>query len=467
VHVEEAATGDPGTILSGPLRATSFGLLTLITLIAFEAMAVAAALPTAARDVHGLAGYGWAFTGFLVANIVGMVAAGQISDARGPRPPLVAGLVCFLAGLVLAGTATTMVQLVAGRIVQGLGGGLMIVAIYVIIGQVYPARLRPVLFAAISSAWLLPSLVGPALSGALTEHASWRWVFLGLVPFTVVGGYLVAPTVRGLSSPETRGSLADPSRLLRALAVAAGVAALEQVGQHPSAPLAVVAVAALAAIVWGLRGLLPPGTYRVRPGVAAPVALRGLLAGAVFGIEAVVPLALQEQHGYSATAAGLPLTASGVGWALGSWWQGREVPGAGLRRRITLLRAGFALVALSAVAMAFASVPSVPGWLAYPAWFVSGLGAGFSMSTVGVLLLNYTTDATRGADSAALQLSDATSCAITTGLAGVLVAAAARGALSATAGFVVLDLAMCAVAIVGGAVAGRARPAEAAVAVAT
>jgi sugar phosphate permease len=126
-----------------------------------------------------------------------------------------------------------------------------------------------------------------------------------------------------------------------------------------------------------------------------------------------------------------------------------------------LLRAGFALVALSAVVMAFASVPSVPGWLAYPAWFVSGLGAGFSMSTVGVLLLNYTTDATRGADSAALQLSDATSCAITTGLAGVLVAAAARGALSATAGFVVLDLAMCAVAIVGGAVAGRARPARA------
>jgi predicted MFS family arabinose efflux permease len=371
-----------------------------------------------------------------------MVAAGQISDARGPRPPLVAGLACFLAGLVLAGTATTMVQLVAGRVVQGLGGGLMIVAIYVVIGQVYPARLRPALFAGISSAWLLPALVGPVLSGALTEHASWRWVFLGLVPFTVIGGFLVAPTVRGLSSPETRGSLADPRRLLRALAVAAGVAALEQVGQHPSAPLAVVAVAALAAIVWGLRGLLPPGTY-------------------VFGIESAVPLALQEQHGYSATAAGLPLTASGVGWALGSWWQGREVPGAGLRRRIILLRAGFGLVALSAVVMAFASVPSVPGWLAYPAWFVSGLGAGFSMSTVGVLLLNYTTDATRGADSAALQLSDATSCAITTGLAGVLVAAAARGALSATAGFVVLDLAMCAVAIVGGAVAGRARPARA------
>ena len=95
---------DERTIMSGRLRGTTVGLLILITLIAFEAMAVSAALPTAARDVHGLAGYGWAFTGFLVANIVGMVASGQLSDARGPRPPLVAGLAFFLAGLVLAGT---------------------------------------------------------------------------------------------------------------------------------------------------------------------------------------------------------------------------------------------------------------------------------------------------------------------------------------------------------------------------
>jgi MFS family permease len=111
VTVDGLMLDDARTILSGRLRGTTFGLLILITLIAFEAMAVAAALPTAARDVHGLAGYGWAFTGFLVANIVGMVVAGQVSDARGPRSPLAAGLVCFLAGLVLAGTATTMVQL--------------------------------------------------------------------------------------------------------------------------------------------------------------------------------------------------------------------------------------------------------------------------------------------------------------------------------------------------------------------
>ena len=81
------------------------------------------------------------------------------------------------------------------------------------------------------------------------------------------------------------------------------------------------------------------------------------------------------------------------------------------------------------------------------------------MSSVSVLLLNYTNDADRGADSAALQLSDATASALTTGVAGVLVAAAARGAISSTAGFVSLDLLMGLVALVGVVTASRARPA--------
>jgi len=110
--------------------------------------------------------------------------------------------------------------------------------------------------------------------------------------------------------------------------------------------------------------------------------------------------------------------------------------------------------------MALAAVPALPGWLAFIAWVFAGLGAGFTMSSVGVLMLKFTTDADRGADSAALQLSDATASALTTGVAGVFVAAASRGAISTTTGFVVLDVMMCGVALVGAAVAGRARAAD-------
>lgn len=456
---ERATTATP-SIFAPSLRATSAGLLTLITLIAFEAMAVSAALPTAARELHGLASYGWAFTGFLVASVVAMVASGQICDARGPRPAVLAGVAFFVAGLVVAGTAATMVQLVCGRVVQGLGAGLMITAIYVVSGAAYPPHLRPPLFAATSSAWVVPSLIGPAISGLLAQHASWRWVFLGLAPFCVLGAVLILPTLRTLAAP-TVPRRAQPVRLARAVAVAVGVAAFAQAGEHPSPWTIAVAVVGVAMLVWAVRGLLPAGAFRVRPGVAAPVALRGLLAGAFFGVESTVPLSLTLQHGYGATVAGLPLACAGFSWAFGSWIQGRADDSRGPQVRVRLIRSGFALCALAAALMSVAALPGPTGWVAFVAWAAGGLGAGLTMSSVGVLLLNFTTDATRGADSAALQLADSTSSALTTGVAGMLIAAAARHAIGFAGAFVGLDLAMCAVALVGFAVAGRARPADA------
>jgi MFS family permease len=457
--VDTDADGQPPrTIYSGALRATTVGMLILITLIAFEAMAVAAALPTAARELHGLGAYGWAFTGFLVANVVGMVVAGQVSDDRGPSLPLMAGMLAFVAGLVLAGTAVDMTQLVAGRLVQGLGGGLLITALYVVIGQMYPNALMAKLFAAISTAWVLPSLVGPLVSGVLAQHASWRLVFLGLVPFVLIGSVLMLPALRALRTPAGAHSrLADRRRVLYALAVAAGISALEGTGQHPSLGALAGAAAGLLVLIWGLRTLLPAGTFRLRRGVAAPIGLRGLLAGAFFGVESTIPLSMSVQHGYGATAAGLPLACSGVMWAVGSWWQGRDPTGDEQAHRVRLVRAGFALITFAACLVMVSAQPAAPGWLIYLGWGLAGMGAGLALSTVSVLLLQYTNDADRGADSASLQLADATSSAVTTGVAGVLIAAAARGALGYTTAFTILDLAMAAVALVGTLAAGRVR----------
>jgi MFS family permease len=455
---DEAGTATiPRTIFSGPLRTTSSGILVLITFVAFEAMAVSVALPSAARDLNGLEQFGWAFTGFLAANVLGMVASGEVSDRRGPRLPLVVGVAAFLTGLLLAGTATTMPQLVAGRVVQGLGGGVLITAVYVVIGTRYPESLRPKFFAALATAWVLPSLIGPIVAGAMTEHLGWRSVFLALVPLVALGAVLMVPVLRSLTRQPADAGAVDTGRIARAGAVAVGVAALAHAGQSPSPVTVTAGAAGLVAMVWGLRVLLPSGTFRVRRGVSAPVAVRGLFAGAFFGMESLVPLSMSQQHGYGPLAAGLPLACGGVAWATGSWWQGRDSAADEQERRVRLVRVGFALVTLCALAVAFAAHPWAPGWLIYPAWAVGGLGAGMAMTTANVLLRRYTNDADRGADSAALQLSDATSSALTTGVAGLLVAAAVRGALSYTTAFVSLGLAMAAVAFVGVLVAGRVR----------
>jgi MFS family permease len=188
--------------------------------------------------------------------------------------------------------------------------------------------------------------------------------------------------------------------------------------------------------------------------------MRGLLAGAFFGVESLVPLSLTVQHNYNPTAAGLPLAISGASWAIGSWYQGRADDTAGPQVRIRIIRTGFVLLATAAIGIACAAVPAVPGWLAYPSWLLAGLGAGLTMSSVGVLMLNFTTDADRGTDSAALQLSDATMSALTTGAGGVLVAAAAHGSISFTTALVGLDVTMAAIACVGVLSAGRARRAD-------
>lgn len=449
---------EPGTIFAPALRSATLGLLIVITLIAFEEMAVSTALPSAARELHGVAAYGLAFTGFLVANIVGMVAAGRRSDRSGPALPIVAGLVGFVAGLLLAGSAASMAQLIAGRVVQGLSGGLLITSMYVVIGRAYPDRLRPKAFAATSSAWVVPSLVGPLVSGAIAQHLSWRWVFFGLVPFTVLGAVLMIPVVRRLHRTAEEHEVPGRSPLPAALAVAIGVGALGLVAQHPSVPWLVSVPAWLVLAGWGLRILLPSGTATVRPGVSAPVALRGLLAGGFVGVESLVPLSLTVQHGFSATAAGLPLAVSGLSWATGSFWQGRSVADDSIRRRIALMRAGFGCVALGITGMAVTAVPAVPGWLSYPSWLVAGLGMGLTMSSLSVTLLRFTTDARRGADSAALQLADATGSALTTAIGGMAVAGAARGVIGYTPAFVVVFLAMAGIASVGFLAAGRARP---------
>src|SRR5215218_3162185 len=274
-----------------------------MSLVAFETVAVATALPTAVAELDGLAWYGWSFTALLVPAVVGMVAAGEAADRIGARLPLVAGVLVFLVGLLVAGLASGMPAFLLGRALQGLGVGLLGVVMYVIVGEQYPDRLRPAVFGAISAAWVLPGLVGPVVAGALAEGPGWRWVFLGLVPLVVLASGLLVPTSRRLLRPT------DPTpprrgRRLAAVAAAAGLAVVQWSLQDlPRAPVALAGL-----LLLGLRVLLPAGTAAVRRGVPAVVAFRGLLAGAFFSVESLVPLTLTLLHGFSATAAGLPLT---------------------------------------------------------------------------------------------------------------------------------------------------------------
>ncbi|MEU3932879.1 MFS transporter [Streptomyces sp. NPDC029044] len=113
---------------------------------------------------------------------------------------MTAGISSFGAGLLLSGTAGAMWVFILGRAVQGLGGGLVIVALYVVVGRAYPERLRPAIMAAFAASWVLPSIVGPLAAGTVTEQLGWRWVFVGIPLLVVFPLALALPQIRRRAS---------------------------------------------------------------------------------------------------------------------------------------------------------------------------------------------------------------------------------------------------------------------------
>lgn len=452
--IETDPDTDPPTregVLSPTYRGLTIGIVTLIVLVAFEAMAVTTAMPVAVRELDGLAFYAWGFSGFMVAMLFGTVVSGEICDRIGPAKPFLFGVGTFTVGLVVSGVAPTMLMFVFGRVIQGFGAGILIVTLNVIAGRAFPSALRPRLFSMISAGWVLPAIVGPLIAGTLTEHASWRVVFLGLVPFAIVPVLLVGHRLRAL--PEIAPPAPRPGRKWLALAVAVGIGLLQYAGQEPRWWTLALAVVGVVLLLPNLPKLLPPGTLRFRRGLPSVVGLRGLVASAFMGTNAFLPLMLSSHRGLSTTAAGIVLTVGSLGWTTGAWWQGRP---AVRTSRAGLIQIGTCFVATGVAVMASAVLPVVPVWAAGVGAVIAGLGMGLTMASLGVLVLEYSPTVEQGKNSASAQMSDSMGQVVFIGIGGVLFAAL-HTTVQPTAVFLAIDLVMVGVGLTAAILARRVR----------
>jgi MFS family permease len=457
LEIEQPQQEEPTpSVWSAKLRATTIGMLTLITIAAFEHLGVSTAMPKMVAELRGEALYAWPFTAFLVASVMATVLSGRFCDRFGPGLALVVGPGLFFVGLLASGVATGMPLLLAGRVLQGIGLGTQTVAIYVLVALVYPHRSRAAVFGLLAAAWVVPSLVGPTAAGLITEHIGWRWVFLGITPFALLGVLLLLPVIRTLPSVERDGT--EPARrglALAAVATAAGIAALTWAAQHPSFGTLWLGLAGLAALVPAMRVLMPRGTFTARPGLPATVLMRGVLAGAFFGVEAFVPLTLTAVHGFSPAMAGVPLTVGAIGWSAASHWQGRYPD----LDRTVLIRVGLLALAAALGSMALVGADWGLAWLVLPFWLVAGTAMGLSYPSINVLSLDYATPSDRGFVSSALTVNDMTFSAITVGLGGVMLATFASTA-APSAALVPLNLLMAGLALFGALVYRPARQAS-------
>ncbi|MGI8313137.1 MFS transporter [Saccharopolyspora hattusasensis] len=410
----DSATG--AGLLSRRYRSLTVGALILISLVAFEYVAVATAMPTVVRALDGLALYAVAFGGTMAAGVVSMVVSGGWSDVRGPAVPLRVGVAMFAAGLLLAGVAPVIWVLVVGRIVQGLGGGLISVALYVVVGHTLPEELRARFFGLLAGAWLLPSIAGPLVAGLLVEQLSWRWVFLATAVLAVPSLVLVNPSLRGLSwpvAPERPRS----RRPLWAVGAAAGALLLHYGGQQTGWVPVVLVVAGLGALVVFAPRLLPVGTFQGRVGLPSVVALRGIAGSAASAAEVFIPLMLSRERGLSPTAAGLVLATSAVGWMAGSWLQGRMSS----QQRVPVVGAVLLVVGVAGVTATV--VPVVPLVLCIAGLTVLSLGMGLMYPVLSALTLRWSAPQAQGVNSSALQLSESLFTTTVLAVTGALFAA--------------------------------------------
>ncbi|WP_309818552.1 MFS transporter [Pseudarthrobacter sulfonivorans] len=427
------STGITAGILQRPYLWVTIGACSLVFLAAFESLAVTTIMPVVSRELDGAGLYALAFAGPLATGVIGMVAAGNWSDRRGPTVPLYASVALFVLGLIIAGTAVSMPVLVTGRLVQGLGGGALTVSLYVVVARVYPAVLHPGIFAAFSAAWVVPSLVGPFAAGIVAEALSWHWVFLGVVGLVVPALVMIVPVLRGMDRPAVQAT--PPPWSVGRIAWAA-LAALAVLGLNlsaevtiaglPAAPALLAAAAVVIALV-AVRPLVPRGTLLARRGLPSVILTRGLAGAAFFGAEVYLPYLLIEQYAFPPTFAGLALTIGAVAWAGAAAIQGRL--GTRLSHR-TAVRIGAALVLVAIVLTLATAALHWPAAVAIIGWTFAGAGMGLLYPRLSVMTLALSTKENEGFNSSAMSIADSLGGALALATTGIVFAAFATTAES-------------------------------------
>jgi EmrB/QacA subfamily drug resistance transporter len=364
-------------------RLITLALFVATFLVSLDASVVSTALPTVIGQIGGIQLYAWVFSAYLLTSTVTVPIYGKLADLYGRKPVFLFSIAVFMVGSMLCGQAQTMEQLIVFRLIQGLGAGGVLPINQTIIGDVYQLEERARITGLFSTIWGVSGLLGPAIGGFLTEHASWRWVFYVNFPLCVLSIVLIWLFLH--EQIEHRGHRID---YLGAVTLSAAVACL-LLGLQASDNVALavvlyaVAVALVPVFVWQERRtpepLVPLWLFGRRAiGVST---LGGLLLGwALYGQSTFLPPYVQGVMGATPTVAGFILAGSSVTWPLASAIGGRVLLRTGFRLPCVLgglvLTAGF-------VMLLFITPTSS---LFLPLAVSAVLGLGFGFYAVGTLL---------------------------------------------------------------------------------
>ncbi|HEY9236135.1 MAG TPA: MFS transporter [Phenylobacterium sp.] len=397
-----------------------------VWITAADSLVTATIMPSVGADLGGYAYFGWATAGFLLGSVMAGASSGLLALRFGLRRATSAAALLCAAGCVLSAMGPDMASFLFGRVLQGLGGGWVVGFCSVAIGLLFPDRVLPRVYAAITGIWGVASLLGPLVGGIFADLGIWRWAFW-FFAIQAVGVAWAAHVMLPKGEQEGDGAarLAWPQLGL----IAAGVAAigLADIADDFARSLLMTAggVALLLMMVWtdgrmAVR-LLPRGSGSMMSIPGAGFATMFLMTVASMGFAIYGPAILQTLAGLSALTAGYVVAVESVAWTVlglavahltGAW-------------PVRMIRLGAVVatlgVLLSAVAFPAASVAGVVA-----AGVLLGGGFGLSWAFMSQRILASLEGEERAIGAAGMT---------TVRLTGSAVGAAAAGAIANIAGF--------------------------------
>lgn len=395
------------SVRESALAMLGLGFVTMM--VAIDQTVVGTALPTVVAELRGFELYAWVTTAYLLTSIITIPIFGRLGDYYGRKPFVVMSIVLFLLSSVLCGIAQSMVQLVMGRALQGVAGGMMLGTAFAVVPDLFPdPRVRLRWQVILSSCFGVANAIGPTLGGFLTFYMGWRAVFFMNVPLGLLGLIFVLrhlPRVRHMQQANIR--LDWQGSVLIALSLA-GLQFLVQLlpvygASLPMVGLGLFTVAGMTAFVWWEKrctaALIPLDMFRDRSVVI--LCLLSFFVGFIlFALLIYIPLLLQGGFGLTAREVGVLITPLVVSITVGSIISARALPQ--MRRPEHILHWGFILLIVCGAGLLFVWADT-PRALLLVCLIGCGGGLGFIMPNLTVFIQELVKRSQLGISTALMQ----------------------------------------------------------------
>ena len=394
-----------------------------IWLHAANSMLAATTLPEAVGDIGGLRLISWAFALYLMGSIVAATAISAYVAGQGLRRTMLISTLVYTLGCVICASAPAMPVLLAGRTVQGLGGGALVALVYIAQDRFFPNRLVPRIVACLSVVWMASALCGPLIGGAFATAGLWRFAFWSFA----LQGLLLAAAVHPLLARARADAVleARPIPVVRLLFVAGAILAISFAGAVTSVASAALLLLAGCASLWlfvardstasARTRLLPAHATDLTHPVGCGIAMTFVLCLCMMSFLVYGPILLIRLHQLTPLEAGLVVVTESLGWTAGAFF----LSGLAAAQEGRLIRLGSGML-LAGLAMQAWAMPHGPLWLVVVSAFFGNAGFGMMWGYIIRLVVAHADHEDRERAGSLLPSAQQTGFAVGAALTGLI-----------------------------------------------